>query len=84
MKYNANVKIVCINGGYYMKKNNIECKVCGKEIEYNENGTCEECHKKITERLKNKGKRTQEVSVLGIVKNTLTIVTLLIAILSIF
>ena len=67
-----------------MKKNNIECKVCGKEIEYNENGTCEECHKKITERLKNKGKRTQEVSVLGIVKNTLTIVTLLIAILSIF
>lgn len=32
----------------------IECKVCGKEIPYNENGTCEECHKKIMDRLKKK------------------------------
>lgn len=27
----------------------IKCKVCDKEIPYNENGTCEECHKKILE-----------------------------------
>lgn len=27
------------------------CKVCGKEIVYNEYGTCEACHKKILKRL---------------------------------
>ena len=32
----------------------ITCKVCGKEIPYNEYGTCEECHKKILERIKKK------------------------------
>lgn len=33
----------------------IECKVCGKRIPYNENETCENCHKIIIERLKSKG-----------------------------
>ena len=32
----------------------IKCKVCDKEIPYNENETCEECHKKILERLNQK------------------------------
>lgn len=67
-----------------MENNNIECEVCGKEIKYNENCTCEECHKKIIEQLKNEGKRTQEVNVCMVVKNTLTVVILLIAVLSIF
>ena len=39
------------------KSNLINCKVCGKEIPYNEYGTCEECHQEIMKRLeaKNKG-----------------------------
>ncbi len=36
------------------KTNIIECKVCGKEIPYNEYGTCEECHQKILKRLAEK------------------------------
>ena len=32
----------------------IQCKVCGKEIKYNEYGTCEDCHKKIMDRLNKK------------------------------
>lgn len=32
----------------------INCKVCGKKIDYNENGTCEECHEKIMKRIKEK------------------------------
>lgn len=34
----------------------IKCRVCDKEILYNENGTCEDCHKKILERLEEKRK----------------------------
>lgn len=32
----------------------IHCKVCDKEIPYNEYGTCEECHQKILKRLEEK------------------------------
>lgn len=32
----------------------IECKVCGKVIKFNEHGTCEECHKKILKRIEEK------------------------------
>ena len=39
------------------KVQTIKCKVCGKEIPYNEYGTCEECHKQILERLKKKEER---------------------------
>ena len=35
----------------------IKCKVCEKEIPYNENGTCEECHNKILKRLEEKEKQ---------------------------
>ena len=33
---------------------NIKCKVCDKEIPYNDLGTCTECHNKIINRLNNK------------------------------
>lgn len=37
--------------------NTMKCKVCDKVIPYNENGTCEECHQKILDRLKSKEKK---------------------------
>lgn len=39
------------------KTNIIECKVCGKEIPYNEYRTCEECHQKILGRLSEKNQK---------------------------
>ena len=36
------------------KRTIMECKVCGKPTLYNEYGTCEECHQKIVERIKEK------------------------------
>lgn len=41
------------------------CKVCGKQIEYNENRTCEECHKKILERIEQKNTKYIECKVCG-------------------
>ena len=38
------------------KKEKIACKVCGKEIDYNEYGTCSDCHNKILQRIENKKK----------------------------
>lgn len=74
-----------------MDNNKIYCKVCGKEIEYNENETCEECHNKILDRLKNKKSEEKNVDInkngkgiFGIVKNTLMAVILIIATISIF
>lgn len=32
------------------------CQVCGKEIESNEYGTCQECHEEIMKRLDEKDK----------------------------
>lgn len=41
--------------GFYQKNVNlIKCKVCDKEIPYNEYGTCQECHKEIMKRLEEK------------------------------
>ena len=36
------------------EERSMNCKVCGKQIPYNENGTCEECHKIILERIEAK------------------------------
>lgn len=38
----------------------MNCKVCGKEIEANENGTCSECHEKIIKRLNKKKADTKK------------------------
>lgn len=35
----------------------IKCKVCDKEIPYNENGTCKACHEEIMRRLEAKNKK---------------------------
>ena len=66
-----------------MQNKKIKCKVCGKEIEYNENETCDECHIKIIKRLKSKGKTGEKVSIFKIIKNTFVFFVLVIAILSI-
>lgn len=42
------------NNSNLQNENLIKCKVCDKEIPYNEYGTCEECHKIIMNRLANK------------------------------
>ncbi len=47
----------------------IECKVCGKQIPYNENGTCEECHRTIMERIEAKKTNPEYISKLNIVNN---------------
>ena len=39
------------------KNSTIKCQVCNKEIPYNENGTCDECHKEILKRLELKNKK---------------------------
>ena len=48
----------------------IECEVCGKEIPYNENGTCEECHKIIMDRLKKKEQQKENDDIVDISKKT--------------
>lgn len=42
------------------KKSVIKCKVCDKEIPYNEYGTCQECHEKIMKRLEEKEKEANK------------------------
>lgn len=53
-----------INTGYINRKV-INCEVCGKETEYNEYGTCEECHKIIMERLKKKEEQNKNMNEKG-------------------
>lgn len=39
------------------RKQSINCQVCGKEILYNDNGTCDECHQEIMRRLETKSNK---------------------------
>ncbi len=39
----------------------MKCKVCNKEIQYNENETCEECHQEILRRLEQKERIFEEL-----------------------
>lgn len=61
-----------------MENNNIKCRICEKEIEYNENGICEDCQKKIIEK-----PQTKKVRVFCFFQKALIIVILLIVIISI-
>ena len=43
-----------------LNERKINCKVCGKEIDYNELGTCEECHQRIEKRLEEKDDKNKK------------------------